>query len=131
MHLSLPMYPMKIWVLTLLVAPVLWILACVVGIISLEVPRVGFEALALFWMVPVFYMMGILMSLPVLGVFLLLYYLLKDRDVSLVVWKSIFTVMGILGIFLTFVYIGGTDQTELALCYSSTLTTLIWTLKRD
>jgi hypothetical protein len=63
MHLSLPMYPMKIWVLTLLVAPVLWILGCVVGIISLEVPRVGFEALAL--------------------------------------------------------------------CYSSTLTTLIWTLKRD
>jgi hypothetical protein len=54
---------MKIWVLTLLVAPVLWILGCVVGIISLEVPRVGFEALAL--------------------------------------------------------------------CYSSTLTTLIWTLKRD
>lgn len=131
MNFSFPKYPMKIWVLTLLLAPCLWVLGNVVGVISLEVPHGVLESLALFWMVPIFYIMGILMSFPVLGVFLLLYHFLKDRDVSLVLWKSIFTVMGILGIFLTFVYIGGTDQTELALCYSSTLTTLIWTLKRD
>lgn len=131
MNFSFPMYPIKIWVLTLLLAPCLWVLGNVVGVISLEVPHGVLESLALFWMVPIFYIMGILMSFPVLGVFLLLYHFLKDRDVSLVLWKSIFTITGVAGIFATFAWIGGTIHLELAICYSLTLTTLIWVLKRE
>lgn len=116
-------YPWYAWTLTVLIAPIIWIL--------FKVVFNGGSILSWFETLPAFYAMGLICSLPTLGLFMLIYHTLKRKGISDIMLKSLLMIIGIVGIFLTLGYIGGTISMDLALFYSLTMTFFIWIIKMN
>lgn len=114
-------YPFLTWILTILVSPLLWIIYH--GVNDGNGLRSLFETL------PAFIILGLIFSIPTLGIFLIVYNLLKEKIDSDIDLKSILMVIGVIGVFLTFILIGGSISVELAIFYSITLTIFVWVIK--
>ena len=117
-------YPLFTWILTILIAPLFLIL---IGIINFGFRNNGF--FEIFEVLPVFFILGGLYSLPTLIVFLINYYFLTQRNVSNLLIRSISMFIVYLCIYLTFLFIGGSESMKLTLVYGITMTILVWIVK--
>jgi hypothetical protein len=120
-------YPLFTWILTILIAPLF--------LVFISIINFGFrnnsilEILEIFEVLPVFFILGGLYSLPTLLVFLINYYFLTQRNVSDLLIRSISMFMVNLCIYLTFLFIGGSESMKLTLVYGITMTILVWIVK--
>ena len=116
-------YPLYAWVLTVLIAPLIWIL--------FKVLINGGSILSWIETLPAFYIMGLIYSLPTLGLFMVIYHIFKRKSISDLILKCLLMITGIVGIFLTLRYIGGSISMELAWLYSLSMTFFIWIIKMN
>ena len=115
-------YPLITWVLTILIAP-----------ITLMIFRLitnGGGVLSWVETLPVFYIMGFIYSIPTLAIFILVFELLKKKSIPDIFLKVLLSIFGVIGIFLTLWYIGGTMSMELAIFYSINMTFFIFYLNK-
>ncbi len=117
-------YPLFTWIFTILITPL------IIMLINLIINgNKTVDILEMFKVLPVFYILGGLYSLPTLGVFLINYHFLKRRKISNLLVRSISMFVANICVYLTFLYIGGTASMKLALVYCITLTIFIWVVK--
>ena len=117
-------YPLFTWILTILIAPLF--------LIFISIINFGFRnnsILEIFEVLSVFFILGGLYSLPTLLVFLINYYFLTQRNVSNLLIRSISMFIVYLCIYLTFLFIGGSESMKLTLVYGITMTILVWIVK--
>lgn len=114
-------YSKYTWVLTILLAPLFWIVFYII--------TNGSSSLSLFEMLPAFYTLGLILSLPSFIMVSWIYNYLERKISSNLILKSLTTLLGVSSIYITFLYIGGSWSMELAFFYSLTLTFLIWIIK--
>lgn len=116
-------YPLITWVLTILIAPITWMVFRII--------KTGGGTLSWLETLPVFFIVGLMYSLPTFGVFVLIYEILKRKRVSDFFLKGLLMIICVLGIFLTFWYISGTISMELAIFYSINMTILVWIIRMN
>ena len=117
-------YPLFTWILTILIAPLF--------LIFISIINFGFRNnrfFEIFEVLSVFFILGGLYSLPTLLVFLINYYFLTQRNVSNLLIRSISMFIVYLCIYLTFLFIGGSESMKLTLVYGITMTILVWIVK--
>ena len=117
-------YPLFTWILTILIAPLFLILISIINF--------GFRNnrfFEIFEVLTVFFILGGLYSLPTLLVFLINYYFLTQRNVSNLLIRSISMFIVNLCIYLTFLFIGGSESIKLTFVYGITMTILVWVVK--
>ena len=117
-------YPLFTWILTVLIAPIFLVIISII--------KYGFRNnrfFEIFEVLPVFFILGGLYSLPTLLVFLINYYFLTQRNVSNLLIRSISMFIVYLCIYLTFLFIGGSESMKLTLVYGITMTILVWIVK--
>lgn len=116
-------YPLITWVLTILIAPITWMVFRII--------KTGGGTLSWLETLPVFFIVGLMYSLPTFGVFVLIYEILKRKRVSDFFLKGLLMIICVLGIFLTFWYISGIISMELAIFYSINMTILVWIIRMN
>lgn len=116
-------YPLITWVLTILIAPITWMVFRII--------KTGGGTLSWLETLTVFFIVGLMYSLPTFGVFVLIYEILKRKRVSDFFLKGLLMIICVLGIFLTFWYISGTISMELAIFYSINMITLVWIIRMN
>ena len=117
-------YPLFTWILTVLIAPIFLVIISII-----KYGFRNFRFFEIFEVLPVFFILGGLYSLPTLLVFLINYYFLTQRNVSNLLIRSISMFIVYLCIYLTFLFIGGSESMKLTLVYGITMTILVWIVK--
>ncbi|MDB5197452.1 MAG: hypothetical protein JWP88_1823 [Flaviaesturariibacter sp.] len=104
-------YRGKHWLLTLLIGP---LLPYFFGLIYLPLQERG--SLETY---PLFVMFGIVFSLPVLGLYCIVFKILNDRNnLPIILNKTILNLTVIIGVFITFQVIKGTIAIPMSMGYS-------------
>ncbi len=104
-------YPIKHWLLTLLISPLILFLY---SFLFLGGDSFS-DFLGLYF---VFILFGIVISLPALICYYFTFYLLKTKINSALQLKTILNVIAITGIFITFLIMEGSSIFDFILCYS-------------
>lgn len=85
--------------------------------------------LSMLEILPAFYVMGLIYSLPTFVIFVIVYQTLNKKNITTLKLKCLLLIVGLGGIFSTFRYIDGTISMELALFYGFVMALLIWGIK--
>lgn len=115
-------YPIRHWLLTLAIAPV--IVALYAYLISNDTSMFSLlEAYALFFII------GLIFSIPMLLVYYLIFYFLIRKPLSALTIKSILNLATIAGILVTFYVIGGSATPDYSISYSIAVVVSSWLIK--
>lgn len=115
-------YPIKHWLLTLVIGPVVVALYEVLFSYSNSI-------LSFLESYPLFIIFGIFFSLPVLIVYYFLFYLLISKPLSTLTIKSILNLVTIIGIVVTFILLGGSVAPDYSISYSIAVVICSWLAK--
>ena len=103
-------YPLYNWITTIIIGPILFTVY--------EILFKNESISSMLEMIPLFILMGIIFSIPVLILNILIFNLLSKIITSKIFMKFILTVVGITGVVVTFKIIGGTLSNNLTIYYS-------------
>ncbi len=117
-------YPFYTWVLTIIIAPFIWITN------RIPTPE-EWNLWSLLEVLPVFWILGLLFSLPTLVIFVLCYQILTRKKATDLILKSVLMIIGVSGSFFTFKFISGSISMELFWFYSLTMIFFIWVIKTN
>ena len=117
------LYPYITWILTLIFSPLFFLM--VHYIMNGKFPK---DTRAI---LPILYLFGTICSLPTLIFSVVIFHFFYNQKISNLQLKSILHIVFNLGIFLTFLYIGGSGVAfrKLTWTYCITLTIFIWVVK--
>ena len=115
-------YPVKHWLLTLAVGPV------VVSIYEFFLSN-DTSVFFLLEAYPPFLIIGFIFSIPMLLVYYLLFYFLISKPLTTLITKSILNLITIAGIFVTFIVVGGSTAPDYSISYSIAVVICSWFIK--
>jgi hypothetical protein len=104
-------YPFQLWLTTLGIGPILYVLY---GLLSSNQN----EASEIFALYPLFLIIGLIYSIPLFLIFYIFFRLFAQLIPSSLAIKAIADILLVIGVFITFKVISGSEALNLSIAYS-------------